>query len=396
MNIETHVCCEARRKKNPTGRRGDPLPATNSDEFDRLQDLGRGGGIMVLEDGDYWTGGAWALRKIGQVQMHGNGSSRCNLALRPESPVLPTASYSVGGTQTVLRRPDTSIVSFPVAAKRHEISGIKLSAKRAIDFDGRLIVSGGINAESPAWIHDVEIEGIRGSWTIRETGLAHEAFGVRVVGPGGGTHVSDVAVYLEPNSYGNGCTIGHLEPDATPSLVERVSIYGDRLNHCGFTGSRNVAFRQFSASGVLHGIFQDTAPMSGCTFRDGVIRTHWCGARFHSHNAQETRTYIEIDGVTMFFDLIPASGNGIVLAMTHTGQEAEMKGIRCNAYVPSPPANFYELSTDVSKARLAYESRVDGPRKGQINEPPPIKSKATGFRCVADLEQCSKYRVRNP
>ncbi len=396
MNTETHICCEKRpaRKREYSGKCGDPIPCTTAFEFDAMQDLCRGGHLL-LEDGDYATGGSWACRKQGLTSMHGNGPRRCTVRLQAKTAWMPFAEYTVGGIRKQLQRPDTSILNLPGHFEEpHQISGIRFSAKLAVGSDPKLIVNGGINSESPAKVRNVEIAGVRGSWTILETGLAYEAFHIRIVGPGGGSHVADATVIMEENSYGNGITVGHMDPDAPPSIVERVLVVGRQLNHCGLTGSRNVTFRQFHVSGVLHGIFQDTGPMSNCRWTDGVIRTHWCAARFHSHNATETRTSIEIDGVTVFFDLIPANGNGIVLALTHVGAAAEMRGIRCNAYVPAPPASYYEMSTDLSKASLAYEQRIDSPRKGQVNEPPAVKSKATGFSCVATLDNVKKYRVR--
>lgn len=366
---EIWITSEKRTKKNPTGSQFDPYPVTTRDGFDGIMNkaIARRQELH-LHPGDYRTRGSWAINQTGPLMLYGHGRTihRPTITLFVEPEEMPEAIYD--GTR--IRRPDVSIISTNPLGEASNVENVVLYANVSED----ILVTGGINCEGPLIARNVHVGSIRGMWARHpKTGLSYEAFGIRSFGTQGGSHVENCTVYMRPDSYGNGITIGHVpnyagttQPD--PSSVVGCYVSGSSLGHCGYTISSNTRVVDCAASNVIHCIYQDTGGAQNCTVENFLGRCHWAFLRLHSHNPNEHFRGIKVRNATVSFDLAGTNKDCIALALTHTGQPAQFDDIDVDVRPLNTPGNYYAMSTSLPEANVRYQLQ-DHNGTGRINTP---------------------------
>ena len=341
---------------------------------------------LQLHTGEYalTRDDGWMSRVYGQVRINGNGSTAKLIA---SSDKLPVASYPNGYTGV---RPDVSFLYCDGAYgdQEHVVEDITLDARDAVKNDPELIMNVGIRATTTLRCKGVHVKGLKGMWAAHpQTALQYEAFGISAVGPRGGTFIRGCTVEMEPDSYGNGITVGHLPrfgeiDQPRPSVVEDCYVNGNLRNHVGFTASANTCIRNCMSVRTNHGIYQDTAGARNIRVDNCHFTTHWCAIRLHSHNDKENYQVFTADGITVSFE--PGGGNNdyILFAATHQNTPAGFEGIHIRArtiYLP-PGCRYYRISSDLPAAKLSYEIDDLSPMTGIDNL--PAWSKDAGGTCV--------------
>lgn len=341
-------------------------------------------GEYVLLRGDKWQNNPVFEKP---VSINGNGSV---LKLKASSTALPVATYPNGYTGM---RPDVPMFFCDGAYgdQQHVIEDVTLDATEAVRNDPELIVSSGIRATTTLKCKGVVVRGLKGRWTPHpKTGLNYEAFGISAVGPRGATHIRDCRVYMEPDCYGNGFTVGHLPnygevEQPMPSTIEDCYVDGGNRNHVGYTASSNVLIQNCYSRRTNHGVYQDTAGARNIVVRNCHFTTHWCGIRLHSHNEREAYEVYDVDNTTISFDSGGINNDCILFAATHQLNPAKFSGIRIRARViyMHPNGKYYRISSSLPASHLDFEIDDLSPMRGEDNL--PMWSKTPGGECVAML-----------
>jgi len=353
---------------------------------------------LNLHAGEYTLtrASAWKPRPEGR-RINGNGSV---LKLKVSSFELPDASYPNGYTGI---RPDVPMIYCDGASgdEEHVIEDLTLDARDAVRNDHELIVNCGIRATTTLKCKGVVVRGLKGRWTPHpKTGLNYEAFGISSVGPRGATKIRDCRVYMEPDCYGNGFTVGHLPnygevEQPMPSTIEDCYVDGGSRNHVGYTASSNVLIQNCYSRRTNHGVYQDTAGARNIVVRNCHFTTHWCGIRLHSHNEREAYEVYDVDNTTISFESGGINNDCILFAATHQLNPAKFSGIRIRARViyMHPNGKYYRISSSLPASHLDFEIDDLSPMIGIDNL--PAWSKTHGGECVAMLIPTGKNEQRS-
>jgi hypothetical protein len=392
--VETWICDQKRRKKNPTGTQDDPHGVTTASEFDSFA-AQTWGNPLVLCDGVYKTGGQHAVpQRSGGRILYGSGEQRCRIELDTDSERMPVAEYPQFGKA---KRPDTGVF-WTQGDFDTEIEGVTISAETAVANDPKLLVTSGVRAEGGTLkMRSVTVRGTKGSWDhTGPASLQYENFGISATGVRGGTILDQCTVILHPDSYGNGITLGHNSPTSIPSVVRDCKVFGQWKNHCGITANFNTRIDRFYSDGTIHGFHQDTGPVQFVDIDGAVFVTHWAGIRMHSHNVGEFRRDFNARRILIKFAPIKPGGDCIVFAATHFGTPAVFDSISIDARVDGTPSPLYATSSDLTEVTLRYDLRLASTNQGITNLPNfkksakvKLKGKVSGaMYCIAGTGWC--------
>ncbi len=230
--------------------------------LDRVMATFREGAVeVVLEPGEYWTGGAWGaganwerLQAPGVTLRVDNGAAKISLA--------DWAPRSLDGKARPER--DLRLWTFGHRARMYGIT-----------FDGRATafpdhhVTAGIRGVGSSVLQDITVTGLRGRYpTAGQPGI--EAFGISSVGPEGGSRWASCTVEkCTENAYVSAFNVGHVGPAPERSRLVRCSANPGLGNWMGFGVNQAVHLLDCNSEDVGAHVYNDTDETRDVTVEGG-------------------------------------------------------------------------------------------------------------------------------